>query len=89
MAFQIKEEVLTYSRYLKVWSREVKYPNGMEVSWDVVGHSTSSPAFAVIFPYNTETVRYHYTHIIDKKTTQLIREYCQGTNELVNSKNIT
>ncbi|KAH6569487.1 hypothetical protein BASA50_010933 [Batrachochytrium salamandrivorans] len=65
----IVAEQQSYKRFLTVWSRRVKFPDGREVDWDVAGHGTLSPAFATVFPYNTET-----------KKVRLIVEYAQGPN---------
>ncbi|KAI9017380.1 hypothetical protein BC832DRAFT_588645 [Gaertneriomyces semiglobifer] len=69
--FEILEEKVAYKRYITVWDRLVQYPDGRKLAWDVCGHSTANPAFAVCFPFDTKT-----------QTTTLIREYAQGANEL-------
>jgi hypothetical protein len=71
--FEIVEQKETYKRYLTLQNRTVKFPNGKIIEWDVVGHSTKHlPNFVVVFPFDLKT-----------KTTTLIQEYCQGTNELL------
>ena len=55
--FPISREEIGYKRYLTVWQREVVFPEGQTVAWEVVGHATPNPAFATVFPFNTETVR--------------------------------
>lgn len=59
-----------YKRYLTVYSRTVRFPDGRDVDWDVVGHLQPNPVFVVIFPFSTTT-----------GTTTLVREYSQGPNE--------
>jgi hypothetical protein len=56
--FKIASEVQVYCRFIKIWERLVEYPDGRKVSWDVAGHVTTNPAFAVIFPYNSISVNY-------------------------------
>ncbi|KAI8823132.1 uncharacterized protein EV422DRAFT_494325 [Fimicolochytrium jonesii] len=69
--FPVVEEKEAYRRYLSVWNRKVRYPDGRVIDWDVVGHDTPNPAFSVVFPFDTQS-----------KTTCLIIEYAQGTNDL-------
>ncbi|KAJ3089092.1 hypothetical protein HK102_007225 [Quaeritorhiza haematococci] len=69
--FVVEKEEVIFKRYLKVWNRTVRYPDGRVIDWDVVGHMTAVPAFCTIFPFNTKT-----------KTTTLLVEYAQGTNDL-------
>lgn len=78
---KVLDEVQVYKRYLTVWSRKTQYPDGRITEWDVVGHGIPNPAFAVVFPYNSNTV--NTLLLISQKTTTLIREYSQGTNECV------
>ncbi|KAJ3007664.1 hypothetical protein HKX48_008992 [Thoreauomyces humboldtii] len=71
-SFAVLEEKEVYRRYISVWDRKIQYPDGRIISWDVAGHDTPNPSFSVTFPFNTET-----------RTTSLIIEYAQGTNNLV------
>lgn len=70
--FEVIAEDLKYKRFLKVWNREVKFPNGKIVEWDVCGHSTARPSFCVVMPFFTRT-----------KSTDMIMEYAQGVNRMV------
>ncbi|KAJ3105709.1 hypothetical protein HDU97_007686 [Phlyctochytrium planicorne] len=67
---KVKEDELSYKRFLKMWNRVVLFPNG-PVEWDVVGHGVPNPSFCVIFPYFTKT-----------QTTVLILEYQPGINSV-------
>ncbi|KAJ3157817.1 hypothetical protein HDU89_000196 [Geranomyces variabilis] len=69
--FTVISEEEAYRRYISVWHRKVRYPDGREISWDVAGHDVPNPSFSVTFPFDTKT-----------KTTSLIIEYAQGTNDL-------
>ncbi|RUS19782.1 hypothetical protein BC937DRAFT_86917 [Endogone sp. FLAS-F59071] len=61
-----------YKRYLTVWNRRTRYADGREVEWDIVGHDIPTPTFVCVFTFDTK-----------KKETCLIKEFCQGTNEVV------
>ncbi|TPX53833.1 hypothetical protein PhCBS80983_g06141 [Powellomyces hirtus] len=69
--FKVVSEQEAYRRYISVWHRKVEYPDGRVVDWDVAGHDTPNPSFSVTFPFDTKS-----------KTTSLIIEYAQGTNDL-------
>jgi len=45
---------------LKLWDRTVKFSNGKEVKWDVVGHQFERPAFATVFPFDTKNVYFSF-----------------------------
>ncbi|CAO3600776.1 unnamed protein product [Absidia cylindrospora] len=45
--------------------------DGRVIKWDVVGHHTPYPTFVVVFTFNTKS-----------KTTCILKEYAQGTNEI-------
>ncbi|KAI9205205.1 uncharacterized protein BJ171DRAFT_423593 [Polychytrium aggregatum] len=65
-------EERVYKRYLCIWNRQVEYPDGRIIDWDIAGHNIQiQPCFSVTFPFNTE-----------KKTTTLVIEYAQGVNQL-------
>jgi hypothetical protein len=55
-ALPLLSEQISYKRYLTLWDRQVEFPNGRRVHWDVTGHSTPNPTFATVFPFNTKTV---------------------------------
>jgi hypothetical protein len=71
-SLELKSDTVSYKRYLTVRSRIVAYPDGRQVDWDIVGHSTPNPAFCTVFPYNS----------VSRKVTLLV-EYCQGPNEML------
>ncbi|KAI8976127.1 hypothetical protein BDB01DRAFT_367634 [Pilobolus umbonatus] len=70
-AATIISDKISHKRYITVWDRTTQYDDGRIVKWDIVGHDTPYPTFVVVFTYNTE-----------KKTTCLLKEYAQGTNEI-------
>eukprot|EP00160_Parvularia_atlantis_P016914 Unigene5596_Nuclearia_a/m.17107 Unigene5596_Nuclearia_a/g.17107 ORF Unigene5596_Nuclearia_a/g.17107 Unigene5596_Nuclearia_a/m.17107 type:complete len:184 (+) Unigene5596_Nuclearia_a:1-552(+) len=65
-------ETRLHKRYLALWSRTVRFPDGRDVDWDVVGHMQPNPVFVVVFPFSTA-----------RGTTTLVREYAQGPNEFM------
>lgn len=69
--FEVISEVLAHKRFLKVWHRLVKFPDGRQLDWDSVGVETRGPHFTVIFPFFSKSAK-----------VRIIREYCQGINEL-------
>jgi len=70
--FRIVSEATVYSRYLCVIDRQVEFPNGKIIKWDIVGHQFNKDCvFVCSFPFDTKT-----------KTTTLIKEWCQATNRL-------
>ena len=54
--FIIQKEEIVYKRFINVWNRQVRYPNGKVIEWDIAGHNTPYPTFAVVFPFDTKTV---------------------------------
>ena len=69
MDFKIISQELKYSRYLQLYNSRVQYPNSKEFEFDVC--CSRSRLFVVVFPYFPKT-----------NTVRVIREYCQGVNEL-------
>ncbi len=69
---EVVHESKGYKRYLTVWHRLIRYPNGSTVDWDVSGHTLSAPAYAIVLPFNAV-----------EKTCTLIVEYAQGTNTML------
>ena len=67
-----------FIRYITVWDRTTQFKDGRVIKWDIVGHDTSYPTFVVVFTFDTT-----------KKTTCILKEYCQGTNEMVTNKVIS
>ncbi|PRP88830.1 hypothetical protein PROFUN_00298 [Planoprotostelium fungivorum] len=66
--FKILEDTVSYKRYLTVRKRETLFDDGRQISWDVVGNTT---IFVTVFTFDTK-----------KKTTTILAEYAQGTNDL-------
>ncbi|CAM0136726.1 hypothetical protein VKS41_003539 [Umbelopsis sp. WA50703] len=66
----LKDEII-HKRYITVWNRITRFDDGREISWDVVGHSTPLPTFVTVFTFDTNT-----------KTTCILKEFAQGTNEI-------
>ncbi|KAG0748970.1 hypothetical protein G6F57_003271 [Rhizopus arrhizus] len=67
----LKDEVV-HKRFITVWDRTTEFKDGRVIKWDIVGHDTSYPTFVVVFTFDTK-----------KSTTCILKEYCQGTNEMV------
>lgn len=65
--FDIVSEERIFSRYLTVFQRDVRYPDGRIVSFDVIGNERSDFKSVFVFPFNTRS-----------KTVTLIREYAPG-----------
>ncbi|KAI8987732.1 hypothetical protein BDF20DRAFT_910293 [Mycotypha africana] len=70
-AATILSERVAHKRYITVWDRTTQFDDGRIIQWDIVGHDSPYPTFVVVFTYNTKT-----------KTTCLLKEYVQGTNEI-------
>ncbi|OZJ01459.1 hypothetical protein BZG36_05475 [Bifiguratus adelaidae] len=70
-AAKIISSDVRHKRFLTIWNRTTKFPDGRTFDWDVVGHNTPNPAFVCVFAFDSLN-----------KTTTLIKEYCQGTNEI-------
>jgi len=54
-SFAITSESVAYNRFLQVEHRTVRYPNGKEYSFDIVGHPKSTYRFVVVFAYHSAT----------------------------------
>ena len=67
--FQLLTEKIVYNRYKKVIQKDVRYPNGKIVSFDVISQGCPS---ILVFPWDIPT-----------KTTTLVREYQPGTNKVM------
>ena len=52
--FAILAEAVAYKRYLQVEDRLVRYPDGGEAAFDIVGHPKNRYQFVVVFAYHTE-----------------------------------
>ncbi|KAI8074550.1 hypothetical protein BC940DRAFT_266506 [Gongronella butleri] len=70
-AAKVLHETISHKRFITVWNRQTQFDDGRIIEWDVVGHHTPYPTFVCVFTFNTET-----------KTTCILKEYCQGTNEV-------
>ncbi|CAO3630059.1 unnamed protein product [Cunninghamella echinulata] len=74
-AAKVLVETISHKRniyiYIYLWNRQTQFKNGRIIEWDVVGHHTPYPTFVVVFTYDTA-----------KKTTCILKEYAQGTNEI-------
>lgn len=71
----IRSNILKYSRYFSIFDQAVDLPNGKRVAYDILSRGKDPehiPQFVCMFPYSSE-----------RKTATLIREYCQGPNEMV------
>ncbi|CAO3683760.1 unnamed protein product [Umbelopsis ramanniana] len=66
----LKDEIV-YKRYITVWQRTTRFEDGREIQWDVVGHDSPLPTFVTVFTFDTNT-----------KTTCILKEYVQGSNEV-------
>lgn len=81
-----------------MWNRTTKFQDGREIQWDVVGHDTALPTFVTVFTFDTTSVSFHFKkekilwpmtlilYLIKQKTTCILKEYAQGTNEVVKKK---
>lgn len=69
-SFQVLEQKQIFSRYQTVYQRDVKYPDGRVVSFDVLGNPHSDFKSVFVFPFDTKT-----------KSVTLIREYSPGGNK--------
>ncbi|GAB5589463.1 hypothetical protein Unana1_04363 [Umbelopsis nana] len=69
-AATILKDEIAHKRYITVWNRTTRFDDGREIQWDVVGHDIPLPTFVTVFTFDTAT-----------KTTCILKEYVQGTNE--------
>ena len=65
--FAILSESTLHDRYLRVESRLVRYPDGREVAFDIVGHPKNEHHFVVVFVYFTA-----------RRSAVLLREFAQA-----------
>lgn len=68
-SFEIINQKVLFKRYQTVYQRDVRYPDGRQVSYDVLGNVKSDFKSVFIFPYNTRT-----------RTVTVLREYSPGRN---------
>lgn len=67
--FDIVSHDLIFKRYQSVYQREVQYPDGRQVSYDVTGNARSNFKSVFIFPFNSH-----------RQTVTVLREYSPGRN---------
>lgn len=82
--FTIVGEEIKFARYLTFYNQVVKFPptpdspEGPEYEFDIIGHPRANFHFCVTFPFHpAPSGRWQDGHVT------LVREYCQGINELV------
>lgn len=67
--FELLSQDVIFKRYQTVYKREVRYPDGRVISFDVLGNEKSDFQSVFIFPFDTVS-----------HTATLIREYSPGRN---------
>ena len=67
--FQVMDERILFRRYQTVWERNVRFPDGKRISFDVLGNERSNFKSVFVFPFDT----------LENSVT-LIREYSPGVN---------
>lgn len=67
--FEIESERELFRRYQTVYERNVRYPDGKLISFDVLGNARSDFQSVFVFPYNSAT-----------GTVTLLREYSPGAH---------
>ncbi|OAD74284.1 hypothetical protein PHYBLDRAFT_167703 [Phycomyces blakesleeanus NRRL 1555(-)] len=77
-AAKILSETVAQKRFITVWHRKTQFNDGRVIDWDIVGHNTPYPTFVTVFTFDTDT-----------KTTCILKEYAQGTNEISSSVSST
>ena len=82
--FVIVGEEIKFARYLTFYNQTVRFPattetpQGEEHEFDIIGHPRANFHFCVTFPFHpAASGRWQDGHVT------LVREYCQGINELV------
>lgn len=69
-AFKIVSEKKIFERYQTVYQRDVLFPTGKTVSYDVLGNCRSDFTSVFVFPFNTKS-----------QSVTLLREYSPGKNK--------
>lgn len=67
--FEIVQQKAIFKRYQTVFQRDIRYPSGQVVSYDVLGNEKSDFTSVFVFPFDSRT-----------KTATMIREYSPGRN---------
>lgn len=67
--FDIISHDVIFKRYQTVYQRDVRYPDGRQVSYDVIGNPRSNFKSVFIFPFDSR-----------KRTVTVLREYSPGRN---------
>lgn len=67
--FDILSHDVIFKRYQTIYQRDVRYPDGRQVSYDVIGNVSSNFKSVFIFPFNTH-----------ERTVTVLREYSPGRN---------
>jgi ADP-ribose pyrophosphatase YjhB (NUDIX family) len=71
-SFKILHQKELYSRYLSLYDRKIEFPNGIQVDYDIIGHKFNTTGYFVcVFPFDSK-----------KKTTTIIKEFCQASNSM-------
>ncbi len=65
--FSVVSESSAYRRYLQVEDRLVRYPDGREARFDIVGHPSNGHCFVTVFAYCTASA-----------TVTMLREFAQA-----------
>lgn len=68
--YEITRQNVLHHRYLHLYNRSVRYPDGNVHDFDVVGHPKADFQFTVTFPFHTET-----------QEATVVHEYSQGPNK--------
>ena len=68
-SFKILNDEPIFQRYQTIYQRDVRYPNGSIVSYDILGTPHADFQSVFVFPYNTTT-----------RTVTMLREYAPGQN---------
>lgn len=70
-SFEILDEKTLFHRYQTVYQRDVRYPDGTIVSYDILGTPHTDFKSVFVFPYHTAT-----------RTVTMLREYAPGQNSI-------
>lgn len=68
-SFTIESERQLFQRYQTVYERNVRYPDGRLISFDVLGNANSDFQSVFVFPYHSAS-----------RTVTLLREYSPGSH---------
>ena len=65
--FEVLSETPVYQRYLQVEDRTIRYPDGHEARFDIVGHPRNAYCFVVVFAFDSA-----------HQTVTVLREFAQA-----------